>query len=406
MAEKLNFTKARLEAIQPASKRTYYLDTRDPKLGLYVTPTGIKTFFARLRIDGKTVRYPVGRFPDLSIPSARDKARKAATGAAEGINPVAAKRRQKASRLTLREVLESYLQDRDLKPRTITDYKQAIDENYSDWLDKPLAEITEKQMLNRYLERGKVSKARTDNGYRVLKAIFRYAYAKYKDSDGYRYFQTNPTDIVTEAKVRYKPQRRRRMVRLEDLTAWWTAVHTLNNKVSRDLMVFTLLTGTRKTEASSLRWEHVDLKNRIFTLIDTKNRRVIELPLPEHMVQPFITLKGRKKSGWVFPAKTGKTGYLADPRKSIGIVKTKSGIEFSLHDLRRTFVSTANGLDINTYTVKALVNHKINSSDVTAGYDVPEMDRLRAASAKIEDKLLRAAGVKSAKVVQLRQSNG
>ena len=99
------------------------------------------------------------------------------------------------------------------------------------------------------------------------------------------------------------------------------------------------------------------------------------------------------KDGWVFP--------FAEPRPAINAVRKASGQTFCLHDLRRTFASIANGLDINYYSVKALLNHAA-SGDVTAGYDVPDMARLKKASARIEGEILRLAGELTADVVVLR----
>jgi hypothetical protein len=48
----------------------------------------------------------------------------------------------------------------------------------------------------------------------------------------------------------------------------------------------------------------------------------------------------------------------------------------SLHDLRRTFITIAESLDISAYAVKRLVNHKMNN-DVTAGYIIADVERLR-----------------------------
>ncbi|MDG1286327.1 MAG: hypothetical protein P8P30_02045 [Rickettsiales bacterium] len=47
-----------------------------------------------------------------------------------------------------------------------------------------------------------------------------------------------------------------------------------------------------------------------------------------------------------------------------------------LHDLRRTFITTAESLDISAYALKRLVNHK-NSNDVTSGYIIMDTERLR-----------------------------
>ncbi len=51
-----------------------------------------------------------------------------------------------------------------------------------------------------------------------------------------------------------------------------------------------------------------------------------------------------------------------------------SGVRFNLHDLRRTFISIAESLDIPAYALKRLLNHKIINPDVTAGYIISDVD--------------------------------
>jgi integrase len=80
-------------------------------------------------------------------------------------------------------------------------------------------------------------------------------------------------------------------------------------------------------------------------------------------------------------------------------VTAESDVSFTLHDLRRTFATVADALDIPGYAVKALLNHK-TGADVTAGYIVVDVERLRKPMQKITDYLLRAAGVQtSAEIV-------
>ncbi|MGD8310320.1 MAG: Arm DNA-binding domain-containing protein, partial [Chromatiales bacterium] len=162
MAVAFNFTKEGLGKLPIPDKRTYYQDTREPRLGLYVTPSGVKTYFARLTIQGKTRRIPIGRFPDLSVPLARDKATKAAAEVAQGIDPVQEKRTRKAFSRSLRDVFEDFLRERDLKPGTVADYRRAVEYGWGEWLDRPLASLTETKVLRRYRERGRASKARAD----------------------------------------------------------------------------------------------------------------------------------------------------------------------------------------------------------------------------------------------------
>ena len=59
-----------------------------------------------------------------------------------------------------------------------------------------------------------------------------------------------------------------------------------------------------------------------------------------------------------------------------------------VHDLRRTFITTAESLDIPAYALKRLLNHKMNH-DVTAGYIIMDVDRLRKPMQKITDYLLK-----------------
>ena len=60
----------------------------------------------------------------------------------------------------------------------------------------------------------------------------------------------------------------------------------------------------------------------------------------------------------------------------------------------------AEGLDISGHALKRLLNHKI-ASDVTAGYIVTDVERLRAPMQKITDFVLHAAQLRdSAPIIE------
>jgi integrase len=69
-----------------------------------------------------------------------------------------------------------------------------------------------------------------------------------------------------------------------------------------------------------------------------------------------------------------------------------SGIKFMLHDLRRTFITIAESLDIPSYTLKKLLNHSTRN-DVTGGYIVTDMERLREPMQRITDYILEQGGI-------------
>lgn len=97
-------------------------------------------------------------------------------------------------------------------------------------------------------------------------------------------------------------------------------------------------------------------------------------------------------NGYVFPGRDG-VGHLVEPKRQIRQVTETSGIQFMIHDLRRTFITIAEGLDIPLYAIKRLVNHKM-SGDVTAGYIVSDVERLRKPMQAVTDFILDAVGAK------------
>ena len=76
------------------------------------------------------------------------------------------------------------------------------------------------------------------------------------------------------------------------------------------------------------------------------------------------------------------------------------------HDLRRTSATIAESLDIPAYALKRLMNHK-TQGDVTGGYLVITTERLRTPMERIEDVVLKAAGVRAgADIVALPRGYG
>ena len=71
-------------------------------------------------------------------------------------------------------------------------------------------------------------------------------------------------------------------------------------------------------------------------------------------------------------------------------VATQSGVFFTMHDLRRTFITIAESLDIPAYSLKQLLNHR-SGNDVTSGYTVITPERLRVPVERIAQRILELA---------------
>lgn len=64
------------------------------------------------------------------------------------------------------------------------------------------------------------------------------------------------------------------------------------------------------------------------------------------------------------------------------LVTDSSKVKFMLHDLRPTFLTSADAQDLSAYAIEKLANHKM-PADVTAGYIVSDVERLRDPMNKI-----------------------
>ncbi|TCT18993.1 tyrosine-type recombinase/integrase [Thiobaca trueperi] len=128
---------------------------------------------------------------------------------------------------------------------------------------------------------------------------------------------------------------------------------------------------------------------------DTKNHEPHTLPLSDFLFDLLTSRRTQAAPGdrYVFASDTNRAGHLGDIQRQLNRVTARSGITFTLHDLRRTFMTTAEGLDISAYAVKRLANHK-TSGDVTAGYVITDVERLRKPMQAVADFLLRAIGLR------------
>lgn len=401
MAEKINFTVKALNSVPlPArGKRAYIYDTKVSGLVCSITPNATKSFLVYRKLKGKPIRVTLGRYPDMTIEQARSIAGNTLSVIAGGQNPTELKRVKKASDITLHEVLTAYLETRSLKPRTATDYKAITKDCFKAWLNKPIASINRDMVKKRHRVIGENSPAHANYAMRILRALFNFAKAEYKRADGSDMIIGNPVAVLSETRAWFKIKRKQSYIAKDKLPEWFAAINALeetaaNSKAetARDYLLFVLFTGARKEEAAQLRWDNVNLKLATFTLHDTKNSETVTLPLSDYLLALLEKRKAKTVSEFVFEGE-GKRGHIIEVKRHMKKVAANIDQDFTIHDLRRTFLTIAESMDISPYTLKRLVNHKTaEKSDVTAGYIVVDIERLRDAAQKISDHILRLSG--------------
>lgn len=398
----------------PTTGQALVRDTELKGFALRLTPGGTKTFVVEKRVNGKVRRIKLARYPELTVEQARQAAQKLLGEIAGGEDPHKKKRQAQFDGITLHEVFKAFRQARrHLKPKTLYDYQRVMTVAFSDWQARPIRALSKDMVARRFQDL-------TDSngpGYanlamRTLRAVLNFARDNYEDGDGQPILADNPVNRLTRTRVWHPSRRRQTVIRPHQLAAWYAAVqrlkdeqHTRQGETVADYLMTLLFTGLRRSEAANLRWSDVDLMHRTLTVRDTKNRHPLTLPLSEQLWALLSAREAEAQTVYVFPGH-GHPGALVEPRAGVRWVARESRVEFTLHDLRRTFITCATGLGIHIYLIKRLVNHKL-SNDVTEGYTIHDAEHLRGPAQQIADYLAKACGIlPSADIIPLDAREG
>ena len=185
------------------------------------------------------------------------------------------------------------------------------------------------------------------------------------------------------------------MVKADDLANFYAAVCDLPNPTARDFILLVLFTGMRKTECASLMWDDIDIKAKLIRIpgLRTKSGNKLDLPMSDFVHDLLVKRRALGLGGqFVFPSHS-KSGRIVDTAFSLGLVAEKTGVRISNHDLRRTFLTVAESCDVSPLALKALVNHSIGATDVTSGYIIMTVERLRGPAQRVADAMKKLCGI-------------
>jgi integrase len=380
----LRLTKSKIDQLPaPADGQIIYRDTQLKGFGLRVGPRS-RVFIAETKVNHRTVRVKLGDAAHVTPERARQLALKKLGEMAEGRNPNQERRASRSRTITLKEAAESYYARRAIGGTTLAGYRRTFENYLGDWANKSLSEITRTMVVDRHAKLTEQKRPVTANNVmRHLRAVYNFALALHP------HLPPNPVRAISDARLWHREHRRRTVIAPQALPRWWAAV-MLEPPHSRDFLLVALFTGMRRSEIATLRWEHVDLEARTLTVPKTKNGDPLVLPLSD-FVTDLLTerRKNLPKAVWVFPGREGHCP-MQEPKRFTDRVSLASGVEFTLHDLRRTFITIAESLDISAYALKRMLNHR-SDADVTGGYIIVGVDRLRAPVERTAERLLELA---------------
>ena len=414
MANKFRFTKKELDALPVGDKRVRYYDTAVAGLVLEVYLTGKKSFRVYKRAKGakSASQVTLGAFPDLTIEQARTQARDTINQLAMGVKPNEQAKGEVNANVTLNTVFTDYLAAKQLADKTVIGYKQIVKFYLDDYKDQPLSHLTEDVVkdlhndisLGLFKDMKKPSEAQADLCMRTLRALFNYAKYEYRGYNNVIIFSDNPVKILSHQRSWNNVERKNTYIRPHQTPEFFKAIHEMRehsdlirdefSSTVCDFVEMTLLTGLRKSELMCLEWKTVDLQARSFYISKTKNGSPLELPISDYLMSLFERrFSKRTDSGFVFNTNSDK-GRIIEPKKVIQRINDNLEFSFTLHDLRRTFTTIAESLNLGTYTLKRLLNHKTKRDDVTAGYTILTPEELRTPAQSIEDRILELAELK------------
>jgi integrase len=382
---------ATLKAPTASRKQELYWDTE--LIGFGVLLSGVSPSRAyicqRDLPNGKTRRVTIAAVNEMAVADARDAARELLVDMRRGLDP----KRKVAG--TLRETLDAYLKaNKSISQRSKDIYTHLVTYHLEPWLDRQLVSITPAEVdalhtaiAHNVAKRGHHSGHSVANdAMRALRLLYNWAEYKYGDEGMPR----NPVRLRKNEWHKVAP--RRNPIEPDKLKEWYAVVNELP-PIGRDYLLLLLFTGFRRREAAALTWDEVDFKQRLIRLPASRAKagRALDLPMSDFVRDLLVARRQLGNANYVFPS-YGRNGHIEGARPWTDMVTKKTGIEFTLHDLRRTFVTVAESTEMSMYALKALVNHALGTS-VTEKYLAMAPDRLREPAQKVCDRLKVLCGI-------------
>ncbi len=383
-------TKRTVDALKPSASERFVWDNDLPGFGVRVYPSGTRKYLVQWKRDGRTRRLVLGRHGPVTCEQARGEALEVHARVQRGEDP-AAERDARRRDLTVAMLAELWLAEHRSHKRATT---LAMDRSRIEAHVKPLLgrvrlnalTRTDVERFVRDVASGKTARDEgSGRGRRIIRggpgvavralgmlsAMLAFAVTRELRSD-------NPAEGV-----RGLPGApRERLLSPAELARLGEALATTAREgepwQAVGLVRLLALTGMRRDEARTLRWEHLDLTGGRVTLPATKTGRS-HRPLAGPALVLLAELREQDGSSpWVFPAIRG-SGPFVNVQKAWSRIRTRAGLEdVRLHDLRHNLASAAVASGESLFITGKVLGHAKARS--TERYAHLADDPLRAAA--------------------------
>lgn len=387
---KKHLTDSFIKTLEAPKKRTEYYDQHliDTKsntfkskgvkgLLLRVTEAGNKYFYYSYWYNGKSKRFKIGDYPNISLSDARQNARELAGKVNMGIDPQAEKNKRKhqSKPQTFKELAAEFKEKHlpTLRESTRIEYERIIDVELIPKLGKHSIEDISRNQIMSLLDAkayGKDPAPVMANRIRArLSKIYSFAISR-------GLIEVNPVSRVPKYKKTNKgeevEQRRDRYYKPDEIRELWEYFENWDEPTG-SVFKMLLICGQRKTETMKMKWD--DIQGDVWTIPASiaKNKDEHLVPLPEMALE--VLEKMRSISGhsdYVFCSPKKQNEPIQWIKRAVSDIQNLSEVnDFRPHDLRRTFATYMTKLGVDRTVLGKVLNHKGLSGDgqVTAIYD-------------------------------------
>lgn len=365
--------------------------------GCRVTVAGARSFILNYRTrGGRERRYTIGKFPEWRTAAARTEAIELKKRIDRGEDPLAEIEADRNAK-TVSDLCDRFIAEYVPRKRTSTakDYKAAI-ENYVRPAMKhfKVADVafSDIDSLHRKItkggQRGRGAPYVANRTAALLSKMFAQAIRW-----GWR------TDNPAKGVERNHEEKRQRYLSGAEIAALSKTLAAHEDQQAANIIRLLLLSGARKTEVLSARWEHFDLEAGVWTKpsAHTKQKAVHRVPLSAPAMQLLSELreKAEESAEFVFPGRFGR--HRVEFKRAWAEICAASGVVARVHDLRHTYASVLASSGQSLPIIGALLGH--TQPATTARYAHLLDDPLRQATERVGAVV---SGKPSAQILPLR----
>ena len=338
--------------------------------GLRVTANGAKAFILNYTAAGRERRITIGSYPAWSVTAARDEAKELRQRVDRGEDPLG-EREAERDAATVNELCDRYLAEHAVKKRTMKEDEAQIRRVVRPELgNHKVAALTFSDIDRLHRKVTKERGATTAN--RVL-ALLSKAF-----SLAIRWGMR--TDNPAKGVERNPEERRYRYLTGDELRRLTEALAVHPSRVAANAVRLLLLTGARRGEVLSARWDQFDLDAGIWVKPSshTKQAKEHRVPLSAPARQLLAEMTGDSSSPYLFPGR-GVDGPMTEIKGSWARLCKAARLDgVQIHDLRHTYASVLASAGLSLPVIGALLGH--TQPGTTARYSHLFDDPLRAAT--------------------------